>query len=142
MKSESDLSADLLERSIAQHEQRLANAQEINNTHLASRVQRDLERLLKQKKTGAPAKKSSRSKAAKRRTKGKRRAKGSRPKLKDESTIIEPHGRRWMELIGYVQELSEHFPTEHLADRCGLFSNERQFARYIRVIESRIAGKG
>ena len=47
-----------------------------------------------------------------------------------------------MELIRYVQELNEHFPTEHLADRCGLFSNERQFARYIRVIESRIAGKG
>ena len=58
MKRDPDLAADLLERSIAQHEQRLANAQATSNTRLASRVQRDLERLLeqKQKMTGCRSK--------------------------------------------------------------------------------------
>ena len=46
-----------------------------------------------------------------------------------------------MELVGYVQKLNEHFPKECLADRCGFFSTEREFARYIREIESRIADK-
>ena len=85
--------------------------------------------------TGVPVEKPSRRKES------KRRAKDSRPKLKDEGTVIDPHGERWMELLGYVQTLNEHFPSEHLSDRCGFFSTEREFARYIREIESRIADK-
>ncbi len=46
-----------------------------------------------------------------------------------------------MELVGYIQNLSEYFPNEYLSDRCGFFSTEREFARYIREIESRIADK-
>ena len=137
MKHDPDLAAAFLNRSITQHEQRLATAQAINNTRLASRIQRDLERLLEQKHkmTGVPVEKPSRRKGS------KQRAKGSRLKLKDEGTVIDPHGARWMELVEYVQKLNEHFPTEYLADRCGSFSTEREFARYIREIESRIADK-
>ena len=68
--------------------------------------------------------------------------KTSRPKLKDEGTVVDSHGERWRELLGYIQKLNERFPTEHLADRCGLFSTEREFARYIREIERRIDDKG
>ena len=89
----------------------------------------------KQKKTGVSTKKPAG------REKSQRRAKGSRPKLKDEGTVVDPQGKRWMELCAYVQKLDEHFPKEHLADRCGFFSTEREFARYIREIESRIKDK-
>jgi hypothetical protein len=137
MEYDSELAAAIFERSIAQHEQRLANAQASNNTRLASRVQRELDRLLeqKQKMTGVPVARASGHKGS------KRRARGSRPNLKDEGTVVDPNGERWMELVGYVQDLDEHFPNEHLSDRCGLFSTEREFARYIREIESRIAEK-
>ena len=137
MEHNSDLAAALLERSIARNEQRLANAQSSNNTRLASRVQRELDRLLeqKQKMNGVPVETPSC------REQSKQCANGSQPKLIDEGTVVDPHGERWMELVGYVQNLNEHFPNEYLSDRCGFFSTEREFARYIREIELRIADK-
>ena len=70
-----------------------------------------------------------------------RRAEGSRPKLSDEGTVVDPQGKRWVELCAYVQKLNEHFPNEYLTDRCGFFSTELEFARYIRLIECRIEDK-
>ena len=50
MKHDPDFSAALLDRSIAQNEQRLANAQAIINNLLDSQVQRDLDRLMELKR--------------------------------------------------------------------------------------------
>ncbi len=141
MSDSPDLDASLLERSIAQHEQRLATAHANKHTQLASRVQKNLDRLLEQQKamSGKPGKKPSKRKAPKRKASKQRAKKVSRPKLKDARTVIDPRGERWMELVGYVQKLGEHFPNEYVSDRCGFFSTEGEFARYIRELESRIA---
>ena len=89
----------------------------------------------KQKKTGGSARASSAPK------KSQLRTAGSRPELRDDGTVVDPHGERWTELCAYVQKLDEHFPTEHVTDRCGFFSTEGEFARYIRELESRIDQK-
>jgi len=137
MEYDQEFSLALLDRNIASYEQRLANAQAANDMRAVTRALRDLDRLQKQreKMTGTPVV----SYPAPSEPPDPSRTVRSRPELRDDGTVVDPHGARWMELAGYVQKLGEHFPTEYVADRCGFFSTEREFARYIRELERRIA---
>ena len=64
-----------------------------------------------------------------------------RPKLRDDTTVINPHSKRWNDLIAYVRQLNAKFPTEDLLRLCGFFSTEREFKKHILTIEKRLKAK-
>jgi hypothetical protein len=54
---------------------------------------------------------------------------------------VDPHGARWEALTAYIRKLAENFPREDVTSLTGFFSTEREFARHIRAIESRLPAR-
>jgi hypothetical protein len=150
-----DVSMSILRRMIEQRETQLRNAELGNNVHLADKLRKEIRGLRAGRKkiesgrgTDAPFWVQTRNepKSAGRRplTSGPARrsnAKVRRPKLCDDATVVDPHGARWEALTAYIRKLAENFPREDVTSLTGFFSTEREFARHIRAIESRLPAR-
>lgn len=146
------LALSILDRMIEQREQQLRNAEMTSNTSLAARMRRELSALQSDRKklqsgrtpvTSRPRPAEtfsigSRSGPVARRTEARARKSSRRPRLLDESTVVPAHSARWEELSAYILHLNDFFPGEDLMSLAGLFSTEREFARHIRRLESRL----
>lgn len=149
------LNLSILDRMIERRKEQLAIARMTRNTRLEERLRRetcameaDRRKLCRKGGTSRSARKragSARSVAAPSRPTpaGAPRVTRSarRPTLRDENTVVPSHSRRWQALIGYIRHLNDSFPGEDLMGVVGLFSSERQFARHIRLIESRLPAR-
>jgi len=149
------LNLSILERMIERRKEQLAIARMTRNTRLEERLRREIyamevdrRKLRRRGSTSRSARKragSARSVAAPSRpTPGaapRVTRSARRPTLRDENTVVPPHSRRWKALIAYIRHLNDSFPGEDLMGVVGLFSSERQFARHIRSIESRLPAR-
>ncbi len=140
-----EVSRSILERMIQQRQTQLRSAELGNNVHLATRLRREIRGLRAGRKKlesggGGPlwVRPRREPRAAPRTA---RAPSGRRPTLRDEATVVDPHGARWEALTAYIRKLSERFPGEDLTGLAGFFSTEREFARHIRAIESRLPGR-
>jgi hypothetical protein len=141
-----EVSLSILNRMIEQRAAQLRTAELGNNAHLASKLRSEIRGLragLSKRERGAggplwvrprrepqrPVRRSSRTSAR-------------RPTLKDDATVVDPHGARWEALTAYIRKLNQSFPGQDLTGMAGFFSTEREFARHIRAIESRLPKRG
>jgi hypothetical protein len=149
------LELSILDRMIERRKEQLGIARMTRNTRLEERLRREISAMEADRRklgrkggTSPSARKragSARSVAAPSRPTpgGAPRVTRSarRPTLRDESTVVPSHSRRWQSLTGYIRHLNDSLPGEDLMGVVGLFSTERQFARHIRMIESRLPAR-
>ena len=136
-----EVSLSILQRMIEQRAAQLRSAELCNNRHLAAKLRTEIRGLragLKQRERRAGGPLWVRPRREPQRATRPARASARRPKLKDEPTVVDPHGERWEALTAYIRKLSQSFPGEDLTGMAGFFSTEREFARHIRLIENRL----
>ena len=142
-----EVSLSILNRMIEQRSAQLRSAELGNNLHLATRLRSEIRGLRAGRRklesgggTGGPLWARARREPSQSARTFARRPSGRarRPTLKDDATVVDPHGARWEALTLYLRRLNQSFPLEDLTSLAGFFSTEREFARHIRAIEDRL----
>lgn len=141
-----EVSLAILKRQIEQRQTQLRTAELCNNLHLATKLRREIRGLragLRKSGSGAGAPRwvQPRREPSTPRRKASPGRSARRPTLRDDATVVDPHGARWEALTGYIRKLSQSFPREDLTSLTGFFSTEREFARHIRAIERRLPAR-
>jgi hypothetical protein len=137
-----EVSLSILNRMIEQRVTQLRTAELGNNLHLATRLRSEIRGLragLKKSERGASGPLWVRPRREPQRaTRKSTRTSARRPTLKDDATVVDPHGARWEALTAYIRKLNQSFPGKDMTGMAGFFSTEREFARHIRALESRL----
>ena len=138
-----EVSLSILNRMIEQRAAQLRTAELANNLHLATRLRGEIRGLragLKKRARGGPLWVRPR-REPQRPVRRSTRTSARRPTLKDDATVVDPHGARWEALTAYIRKLNQSFPGKDQTGLTGFFSTEREFARHIRAIESRLPAR-